>query len=152
MYEAGVFIALAIWFLKILWAFQQINSNINYNLNQIGQRLSWLDFTPKPITQEYLQQGGFYKTIKFVLIWVIVPFFFTFTSWVYVVYSVGLILYKKNKDSGKPQEIKEAQWRLKNQKLTFDQIVDVMIKMNNFDESKANEFKDAIKNQMSNSG
>ncbi|QNX13388.1 hypothetical protein IC794_06665 [Acinetobacter seifertii] len=152
MYEAGVFIALAIWFLKILWAFQQINSNINYNLKQIGQRLSWLDLSPKPITQDYLQQGGFYKFIKFSLIWVIVPFFFTFTSWLYVIYSIGLILYKKNKDSGKPQEIKEAQWRLKNQKLTFDQVVDVIIKMNNIDESKTEEFKDAIKSQMSSSG
>lgn len=150
MYETGLLIALAIWVFKIVWAFQHLNSNVNKNLNQIGQRVSWLDFRPKPITKEYLKEGMLYKIIKFLVIWVIIPFLFTLTSWLYVVYSVGLFLYKRNVDSGKPNEVKELQWRMRNQNLSFDQVVEIMVRANNMDETKIDEYKEAIRREMKN--
>jgi len=150
MYETGLIIAMAIWLFKIVWAYQHLNSNVNSNLNQIGQRISWLDFKTKPITKEHLQEGLFYKVIKFLVIWVIVPFVFALTSWVYVVYSLGVFLYRKSVDSGKPAVVKEMQWRMRNQSLNFDQVVEVMIKANNMDETKIEEYKQAIRNEMRN--
>lgn len=152
MYEIGILVALAIWLVKLIFAFQILNSNMNNNLNQIGQRLSWLDLSPKPLTKEYLQQGLFFKILKFLVLWVIIPFLLTFTSWLYVVYSAGVFLYKKNKDSGKPIEIKELQWRLKNQNLNFDQVVEIMVKASNMDESKLEEYKEAIRSEMRSNG
>lgn len=152
MYETGLFIALAIWVFKIVWAFQHLNSNVNSNLNQIGQRVSWVDFKPKPITKEYLKEGITYKIIKFLAIWVITPFLFALTSWLYVIYSVGLFLYKRSVDSGKPIEVKELQWRMRNQNLSFDQVVEIMVKANKMDEAKLDEYKEAIRNEMRNNG
>lgn len=152
MYETGLFIALAIWVFKIVWAFQHLNSNVNSNLNQIGQRVSWVDFRPKPITKEYLKEGVTYKIIKFLAIWVITPFLFALTSWLYVIYSVGLFLYKRSVDSGKPNEVKELQWRMRNQNLSFDQVVEIMVKANKMDEAKLDEYKEAIRNEMRNNG
>ncbi|WP_335954009.1 hypothetical protein [Acinetobacter higginsii] len=152
MYETGLIIALAIWLFKIVWAFQHLNSNVNSNLNQIGQRISWVDFKPKPITKEYLKEGLFFKVIKFLVLWIIIPFVFALTSWVYVVYSLGIFLYRRSIDSGKPAEVKEMQWRMRNQSLSFDQVVEIMVKANKMDETKLDEYKESIKNEMRNNG
>ena len=92
MYEFGVVAALIIWFWRLIYVLLELNSKKAENLKIIGRRLSWVDLSVKEITLKYLQEGVFYKVLKFVLIWIIIPFLFVFTSWVYVIYNVGIFL------------------------------------------------------------
>ncbi len=148
MYVAGVVVGLLIWFWRIIYAFLQINSQVVENLNLIGKRLSWLDFSVKEITLRNVNEGVFFKIIKFFLLWVLLPLIFVLTSWVYVVYVVGIFVYQKSKEKGMPQELKEYQWKIKNLHLTFDQMVELTFKMIDQKDINIEEFKSILKQNM----
>ena len=144
MYEFGVVAALIIWFWRLIYVLLELNSKKAENLKIIGRRLSWVDLSVKEITLKYLQEGVFYKVLKFVLIWIIIPFLFVFTSWVYVIYNVGIFLYKKSQDSGMPNDFKEYQWKINNLKLTFDQMAELTYKLADQSQVTIEEFKEYL--------
>jgi uncharacterized protein (DUF1786 family) len=52
-----------------------------------------------------------------------------------VALAVGTIIYRKSKDSGAPQAVREFRWKLKNTDLTFDQLVKELMKVSDQDPS-----------------
>ena len=114
---------------------------MNRNLHKIGQRLSWLTMTPKPMSAEELNYTTFRKVLKFLLLYGTgLPF--VLTSWLYVAYVIALIIYRKSKDSGAPQAVREFRWKLRNTDMNFDQIVKELMKVSdqdpaNFDKVRA---------------
>lgn len=141
MYEMGVFVALLIWFWKIIYAFLQLNSTKAKNLRLIGRRLSWLDFSVKEITLKYEQENIIYRLMKFGLIWVVLPFIFAFTSWFFVVFQIGIFLYRRTQNNGIPQKIKEYQWKINNLNLNFDQMVELVFENTDQNQFTLEQFK-----------
>jgi hypothetical protein len=109
-----------------------INSRTNRNLQKIGQRLSWLTMTPKPMSAEEVSHSGLRKLMKFLLLYGTgLPF--VLTSWLYVLYVVGLLIYRRSKDAGAPQAVREFRWKLRNTDMTFDQLVKELMKLSDRD-------------------
>lgn len=145
MYESGLLVALIIWFWRLIYAFLQLNSKKAKNLKLIGKRLSWLDLSVKNISIKFIEESIFYKVIKFSLIWIIVPLVFVLTSWIYVVYNVGIFLYKRSQNSGIPIDFKEYQWKINNLTLTFDQMAELTYKMTDQNQFTLEQFKQYLK-------
>jgi len=126
-YETGVGVAFLAWTFFTVSAIVNLNSRMQRNRRKVGMRLSWLTMTPQPIDADEAQHSAFRKLLKFLLIYGTgLPF--VLTSWLYVIYVLGVFLYRKNKDSGAPQGIREFRWKLRNTDMSFDQIVKEMIK------------------------
>lgn len=89
--------------------------------------MSWLTLTPKQLDGDYKNGSPLRRVGKFALI-AGVNFPFIFSSWLYVFLVVVTAIYNFSKAIGKPQALKEFQWRLKNVDMTFDQIVKEMLK------------------------
>lgn len=152
MYIVGVVVALAIWIVKVVFAFVQLNSIKQRNLNKIGQRLSWITLSAKPLKKGDLDAGLAYKLLKFSIIWLVVPFFLIFTSWVYVLVSLVGVLYVLYRNIGKPATIKEFQWRLSNMDLSFDQIVEGLVQSSGTNILNIDDAKDQIRKNMKDEG
>lgn len=67
-YESGLVIAFLLWFIGTIHTLVLINSKLQRNLIKIGQRLSWITLTPKPMEGEDLNRSTFSKTVKFIFI------------------------------------------------------------------------------------
>ena len=105
---------------------------MNRNLHKIGQRLSWLTMIPKPMSAEEVHHTTIRKVMKFLLLYGTgLPF--VLASWLYVAYVVGLLIYRKSKDSGAPQAVREFRWKLRNTDMTFDQLVKELMKVSDRD-------------------
>ncbi len=131
-YETGVLLAFLLWLWTVISAIVSINSQTERNLNRIGQRLSWLTMVPKPISPEEANRSWLRKVLKFVLLHGIgLPF--VLASWLYVFYIVGLFLYRKSKNAGAPQAVREFRWKLRNTEMTFDQLVSELMKVSDQD-------------------
>lgn len=142
-YETGVLLAFLLWLWSVISAIVSINSQMERNLNKIGQRLSWLTMTPKPVAPEEANRSWLKKVLKFLLLHGIgLPFILT--SWLYVVYGVGMLLYRKSKDAGAPQAVREFRWKLRNTEMTFDQIVKEMMKASDQDPADFEKIKTEI--------
>ena len=152
MYIAGVVVALALWITKVVFVFVQLNSVQQRNLNKIGKRLSWLTLTAKPLKKSDIDASITLKVFKFFIIWLVVPFFLIFTSWVYVFFVLAGVIYSFYRNMGKPQAVKEFQWKLKNMDLSFDQIVDGFSQIAGLSLEDATEAKAHIKEQMKRDG
>ncbi len=137
MYESGLLIALLLWLWLTITSIVALNSRMNRNLRKIGQRLSWLTMTPKPISREEVNHGFVRIGLKFVIVFGTgLPFIFA--SWLYVIYIVGILFYRKSKDSGAPQAVREFRWKLRNMDMTLDQIIKELMKVTDQD---PNEFE-----------
>jgi hypothetical protein len=80
------------------------------------------------MSAEEANHSAFRKILKFLLLYGTgLPF--VLASWLYVAYVVGLILYRRSKDSGAPQAVREFRWKLRNTEMTFDQIVKELMKV-----------------------
>lgn len=133
-YESGLILAFLLWLWITISAIVSINSRMNRNLQKIGQRLSWLTMSPKPISPEEASQTTFRKVMKFLLLYGTgLPF--VLASWLYVLYVVILLVYRKTKDSGAPQAVREFRWKLRNTDMTFDQLVKELMKVSDQDPS-----------------
>ena len=131
-YESGILVAVLLWLWVTISAIVSINSRMNRNLHKIGQRLSWLTMIPKPMSAEEVHHTTIRKVMKFLLLYGTgLPF--VLASWLYVAYVVGLLIYRKSKDSGAPQAVREFRWKLRNTDMTFDQLVKELMKVSDRD-------------------
>lgn len=152
MYIAGVVVALALWIAKVVFVFVQLNSVQQRNLNKIGKRLSWLTLTAKPLKKSDIDASITLKVFKFFIIWLVIPFFLIFTSWVYVFFFLAGVIYSFYRNIGKPQAVKEFQWKLKNMDLSFDQIIDGFSQIAELSPEDTTEAKKHIRDQMKRDG
>ena len=127
-YEGGLVLSLFLWLLNSAEMIVHINSQLERNLNKIGQRISWATLTPKAMSAEDEARSTLAKIGKYLLI-VGFNFPFVFLSWLFVAYFVGFWFYRRSKDSGVPQVVKEFRWKLKNYDLSFDEVVKESMKV-----------------------
>lgn len=142
-YEGGLVVALLIWLFSTVMLIVSINSQFERNLNKIGLRLSWVTLESKPLDADDLCRSLVGKVFRFLLV-VGIGFPFIFLSWLYVLFAVGFYIYKKSKDAGAPQSVKEFRWRLRNTDLTFDQLVKELMKLNGDDLAEFEEIRAQI--------
>lgn len=142
-YESGILVALLFWIFYAGSILVSINSQVERNLNKIGQRLSWISLTPKLMTIDDMNHSVAFKIMKYLLV-IGIAFPFIFLSWVYVIVTIVLIIYKFFKDFGAPQSIREFRWKLKNSNLTFEQLMKELMKVSEVDESKYEEFTNEV--------
>jgi hypothetical protein len=125
-YEGGLGIALLIWALNAIRMLVVVNSQFEKNLNKVGMRLSWLSFTPKPMSGP--KRGPLFAVGKYALLNLLsLPL--VAASWVYTAAAVLLFIFQLSKDAGVPQRIKEYRWAMKNQDLTVEQIARELVKL-----------------------
>lgn len=141
-YEGGIAIAAMAWLYNAISIVVWINSRYERNLNRIGQRLSWLTLSPAMMEEGDLEKSLGSKIGKYLLI-VGLNLLLVLTSWLYVALVVSTWLYTRAKDSGAPQAVREFRWRMRNQEMTFDQIMKELMKVSDeppdsFEEYRAN--------------
>jgi len=145
-YDDGVAVALTLWIFSLIRLVVMINSQMEKNLNKIGLRLSWLTLTSKPAHMG-TRRPIWKNTLKFLFILVLgAPFIFL--SWAYVVFVMVLAYFVWEKNSGKPDVIKEFQWKMKNMDLPFDEVIKATMKVSNTDPSNFEEVREATLREM----
>lgn len=140
MYETGVGVAFLIWVFTFVVTIVRINSQMERNLNRIGQRLSWLTMTPKPMSRADYSRSALASIGKFLFIQLF-GLLMVITSWLSVALSAGTIIYQYSKDAGAPQSIKEFRWKLKNLDLPFDAIAAELFKLTGFSDDQFEQYK-----------
>ena len=139
-YETGIFFAFLLWLYNAVMIVVSVNSRLERNLNRMGQRLSWLSLTPKLMELEDLSRSATSKVLRYLLvIGIALPF--VLLSWLNVGLVVATILYRRAKDSGAPQAVREFRWKLRNTDLTFDQLVRELMKVAEEDPSEFEKFR-----------
>lgn len=139
-YETGIGIAFLLWLYGTVTSLLAINSQLERNLNKIGQRLSWLTLKPKPLTASDQSRGTLQSVFRF-LILSLIGLASVLLSWLYVAWFLGAMVYMKSKDAGAPQAIKEYRWKLRNMDLSLDQLVREGMKVTGQDESAFEQVK-----------
>lgn len=127
-YENGVGVALLLWLFNAIMIVVNVNSQMNRNLNKVGQRLSWLTLTAKAMDRNDLTRPWWKSFLKYLLI-VGLNLVFTLASWLYVAGVVVMYVYGKSKDSGAPEAIRAYRWKLKNVDMSFDDMVREVMKL-----------------------
>lgn len=150
-YEGGLALALLLWLIGNINVIISINSRLEKNLNRFGQRLSWLTLTPKPMKAEDANRSTVSSVIKFILIAAIgIPF--TLLSWLHVALYVGTFVYKRMKDAGAPQTVREFRWKLRNTEMSFDQIVKETMKVAEQDPANFEKFRSDLVQELESRG
>ena len=126
-YGLGVLLAFLLWLWNAVYILITVNSMYERNLNKIGQRLSWVTFTPKPLDADYVGRSAVGRLGKYILI-VGLGLPFILLSWFNVLLAIGMLIYRRGKDAGVPVAIKELRWKMRNVDMSFDQIVREMMK------------------------
>lgn len=149
-YETGIFFAFLLWLYNAIMIVVSVNSRWERNLNRIGQRLSWLTLTEadglrRPITIYCFEntQVPINRRNQPPLC----PSRLAQRST-----AIATIIYRRAKDSGAPQAVREFRWKMKNADLTFDQLVKEMMKISEDDSSKFEEFRTTIVNELEERG
>lgn len=150
-YETGLLFAFLLWLYNVITSIIMINSRFERNMNKIGQRLSWLSMTMKPMDTDDEKRSALMSFLKFSFLQLI-GLLFALTSWLSVAMTLGQIIYRKSKDSGVPQNIKEFRWKMKNMDMTFDQVVRESFKLNEDPNTSYEDFKQAAINEMTERG
>lgn len=128
-----------------------INSRLERNLNKIGQRLSWITLTPKPMDAEDTNRSTLSKVMKFFLITSIgLPFILL--SWLQVVMFIGTFAYKRIKDAGAPQIVREFRWKLRNIDMSFDQLAKELMKASEEDSANFETFRNDLVQELKDRG
>lgn len=150
-YESGLGIAFMLWLAGIVIILVSINSRYEKNLNKIGQRLSWLSLTPKAMDAEELERSMFRKIFKFLFIAGIgLPV--VLLSWLYVAWFVGTNVYRRAKDAGAPQAVRELRWKMRNTDMSFDQILREMMKASEEDPATFEKVRNDLVQEMMDRG
>jgi hypothetical protein len=150
-YETGVLFAFLLWLYNAVMIVILANSRLERNLNRMGQRLSWFTLTPKPLEPEDLSRSTTSKVLRyFLVVGICLPFILL--SWLNVALAIATILYRRAKDSGAPQAIREFRWKLRNAELTFDQLVRESMKVAEEDPSKFEEFRASMVRELDERG
>ena len=150
-YETGIFFAFLLWLYNAVMIVVSVNSRLERNLNRMGQRLSWATLTPKPLEPDDLSLSTTSKVLRYLLV-VGIGLPFILFSWLNVALAVATILYRRAKDSGAPQAVREFRWKLRNTELTFDQLVRESMKAAEEDPSKFEEFRASMVNELEERG
>ena len=150
-YETGIFFAFLLWLYNAVMIVISVNSRLERNLNRMGQRLSWFTLTPKPLERDDLSRSTTSKVLRYLLV-VGIGLPFILLSWLNVALAVATIIYRRAKDSGAPQAIREFRWKLRNTELTFDQLVRESMKVAEEDPSKFEEFRASMVNELEERG
>lgn len=150
-YEMGVGVAFLLWAYGAIMLVVSVNSRFERNLNRFGQRLSWLTLTPKAMGPEDQTRSTTAKIFKYLFV-VGFGLPFILTSWLYALLAVGSIIYRLTKDAGAPQTVKEFRWRMRNQELTFDQLIKGLMQAANEDSNKFEEFKENLVHELDERG
>lgn len=150
-YETGLLFAFLLWLYNVITSIVMINSRFERNMNKIGQRLSWLSMTMKPMDTDDEKRSALMSFLKFSFLQLI-GLLFVLTSWLSVAMTLGQIIYRKSKDSGVPQNIKEFRWKMKNMDMMFDQVVRESFKLNEDPNTSYEDFKQAAINEMTERG
>jgi hypothetical protein len=150
-YETGIFVAFLLWLYNAVMVVVSVNSRLERNLNQMGQRLSWVTLTPKAMESGDLSRSTTLKILKYLLV-VGIGLPFVLLSWLNVGLAIATILYRRAKDSGAPQAVREFRWKLRNTDLTFDQLVRESMKAVEADPSKFEEFRAAMVTELEERG
>lgn len=134
-YETGLLLAALLWVYRSIARLVIINSRFERNLNKVGQRVSWSTLTVTPMTKGDGDQSIAWKTGKYLLItFGTLPL--VVLSWLDVIWTVGVLAYRWSKDRGAPAVIREYRWKLKNVDMSFDQLVRETMKVAGDPESK----------------
>lgn len=150
-YESGLLLAFLLWLWAVVNALVLINSRMETNLNRIGQRLSWLTLTPKAMSAEDSIRSPFRKAVKFSLIFGAgLPF--VLASWLYVAVVAGTVIYRRSKDAGAPQAVREFRWKLKNTDMSFDQLIKELMKVSDQDPADFEKFKSTMLHELGERG
>ncbi|MDP1924425.1 MAG: hypothetical protein Q8K57_06535 [Thiobacillus sp.] len=150
-YESGLGIAFMLWLAGIVITLVWINSRFEQNLNKIGQRLGWLTLNPKAMDAEEMKRSTFRKILKFLFI-VGIGLPGVLLSWLYVAWFVGSVVYKRTKDAGAPQAVRELRWKMKNTDMSFDQIVREMMKVSEEDPATFEKVRNDLVQEMTDRG
>ena len=139
-YETGVIFAFFTWIYGLTMMVVNVNSQMNKNLQKVGLRMSWLNFTPTPMEGDDQNKPLWRHALKFILIAGIgIPFIFL--SWIQVVIYVGTVLYKLNKDSGAPQSVKDFRWKMRNVDMPMNQVIQELMLVEGVEPSSFEEYK-----------
>lgn len=139
-YENGLLISFLLYLYQMITVLMTINSTAEKNLNKIGERHSWLTLKAKPMSKDDFNRP-FYKSILrflFIALW---QGIFIFLSWVNIFLFVCLTVYKISQDYGAPREVKDFRWKIKNQNLTFDELIYEIIKLRGMDKESFEDVK-----------
>jgi len=150
-YEGGIVIASMLWLAGIVIMLVTINSTFERNLNKIGQRLSWLTLNPKAMDAEEMTHSTFRKIFKFLFI-VGIGLPGLLLSWLYVAWFVGAFGYKRTKDAGAPQAVREFRWKMKNVDMSFDQLVRELVKVSGEDPATFEKVRNDLIQEMEDRG
>jgi hypothetical protein len=146
-YETGLLVAFFIWLWGLAMMVLNVNSQMNRNLQKVGIRISWLTFSPKPMTKAEQVRPFWKHVLKFLLLAAIgIPFIFL--SWLQVVIFIGTVLYKHSKDSGAPELVREFRWKLRNSDLTMDQVIRELMKVQEVPPDQFDQFKTEVIDDM----
>lgn len=107
--------------------------------------------TMKPMDTDDEKRSSLMSFLKFSFLQLI-GLLFVLTSWLSVAMTLGQIIYRKSKDSGVPQNIKEFRWKMKNMDMMFDQVVTESFKLNEDPNTSYEDFKQAAINEMTERG
>jgi hypothetical protein len=150
-YENGLLIALGLWLIGTVMVVINEFSLFNRNLNKIGYRLSWLNGSPKFMTGADVQRPIWLSLLKFLLI-AVLGLAFCFLSWLYVFAAAGIFVYRKTKDSGAPENVKNYRWQMRNIEMSRDQVIRELMKIENIAPEKFEEYKEVTLTAMRNNG
>jgi hypothetical protein len=139
-YELGFFISLLLWLWHAVALLVHINSRFERNLNRVGQRLSWATLTPKPMTAEDTKRPLARAVGKYLLI-VGFSLPFVLLSWVNVALYVAMYFYRRAKDAGVPQSVRELRWKMRNLDMGFDDLIKESMKVSEVDASTFNKVR-----------
>jgi hypothetical protein len=139
-YIWGVWISFLHWLFQSVFLILLINSRLEKNLNKVSQRLSWLGIYPKPIESIDQINPPKYKMIFKYVFLRLFNLFFIFLSWLYLFYLFVNIIFNRYKRDGEPEVMKTFRWRMRNQDLTYDQILAELYKTE-FTDKSYDEFK-----------
>ena len=131
-YENGVLISFILYLYHMTALLMLINSIAERNLNKVGEAYSWLSFKPVLMTK-YDFDRPIYKSVGKFLIIAIWQGLFILLSWINIFLFVSLNIYRISQDYGAPKEVKDFRWKLKNQNLSFDELILEIMKVKDLD-------------------
>lgn len=146
-YENGLLIAILYWLYSAVMMVVQLNSQLQKNLNRIGERLSWTNLEPKPMTSGDLNGSAWGKILKYLLI-VSIGFVTVFLSWISVGLTVLSLMRRFWRSYGAPQSVKELRWKMRNLDMSFDAIVLESFKLDNRGCVTFQEYKEMIQRDL----
>lgn len=140
-YWSGVGVAFLLWVLHSIRLILVLNSQLSRNLKKVGKRISYSSQRVVDLENEHQSFGT--KLGKFLIV-IFVGLPFVLTSWLYVIYLIGVIVWIQYVNLTAPQSVKEFRWKMKHMDVPFDMIVREEHKMLGKDPSTFEAYKQEV--------